>query len=99
MLALAATAVEQGYHMHLTGDYVSSGSEFSSLKWLSVTELYLEMIENDLTSKNWTTIFQAIHSLRQSDTRDSRVQVGAPLTPKQREALLPDDPPTPPPLD
>jgi hypothetical protein len=85
--------------MHLTGDYVSSGSEFSSSKWLSATELYLEMIENDLTSKNWTAIFQAIHSLQQSDAQDSRVQVGAPLTPKRREALLPDDPPTPPPLD
>ena len=98
-LALAATAVERAYHMHLTGDYVSNGSDFSSSKWLPTTELYLEMIENDLTGENWTMIFQALHQLQESDTRDGRVEVGAPLTPKQRVSLLPADPLTPPPLD
>lgn len=98
-LALAATAVERGYHMHLTGDYISTGSDFSSSKWLATTELYLEMIESDLTGDNWTAIFQALHHLQESDARNNRVQVGAPRTPKQRESLLPQDPPTPPPLD
>lgn len=81
--------------MHSTGDYVSGGSEFSSSKWLTATNLYLEMIENDLTSDNWTAIFQALHGLYESDARDDRVQVGAPPTPKKREALLPADPLTP----
>ena len=83
--------------MHLTGDYVSTGSEFSSSKWLATTELYLDKIQNDLTSENWTAIFQALHRLHKSDARDNRIQVGAPSTPKQRNALLPADPPTPPP--
>ena len=99
MLALAAAAVERGYHMHLSGDYVSTGSDFSSSKWLSTTELYLEMIENDLTSDNWTAIFQALHRLQDSNAQDDRIQVGAPLTPKKCEPLLPASPPTPPQLD
>lgn len=85
--------------MHLTGDYISSGSEFSTSKWLLTTELYLDMIEKDLTSDNWTAIFQALHRLKESDARDDRIQVGAPLTPKLRQALLPADPLTPPSLD
>ena len=85
--------------MHQTGDYISNGSDFSSSKWLPTTDLYLEMIENDLTGNNWTAIFQALHHLQESDAQDDRVQVGAPLTPKQRVSLLPADPPTPPPLD
>ena len=96
-LALAATAVERGYHMHITGDYISNGSDFSSSKWLSMTDRYLEMIENDLTGDNWTAIFQALHSLHKSDARDDLIQVGGPLTPKQCISLLPADPSTPPP--
>ena len=85
--------------MHLTGDYVSNGSDFLSSRWLPVTELYLEMIENDLTGENWTSIFQALCQLQESNARDGRVEVGAPLTPKQCVSLLPADPLTPPPLD
>lgn len=83
--------------MHLTGDYIPSGSGFSSSKWLSSTELYADQIENDLTSENWTAIFQALHQLRESDAQDDQVQIGAPLARKQREPLLPADPSTPPP--
>ena len=96
-LALVATAVERGYHMHITGDYISNGSDFSSSKWLSMMDLYLEMIENDLTGDNWTAIFQALHSLHESNARDDCIQVGGTLTPKQRISLLPADPSTPPP--
>jgi hypothetical protein len=86
--------------MHLTGDYVrSEGCDFSSTKWLSSTELYIDKIENDLTSDNWTTIFQAMHRLGESDNQDNQVQIGAPRVPMPREALLPADPPTPPPFD
>ena len=98
-LTLTAAAVKHGYHMHLSGVYVTSGSEFSLSKWLSVTELYLEMIKNDLMSDDWTAIFQALHCLQDTNTQDNCVQVGAPLTPKQHELLLPADPPTLPPLD
>ena len=85
--------------MHLTGDYVSHGSDFSSSKWLPLTDLYLDKINNDLTSDNWTAIFQALRRLEEHDARDDRIQIGAPLTQTQREALLPADPPTPPSLD
>ena len=94
-LALAATAVsdtsisvtqlqtsiqvERGYHMHLTGDYISDGSDFSSSKWLPPTDLYLDKINNDLTSDNWTAIFQALRCLKEHDTRDNWIQIGAPL--------------------
>ena len=85
--------------MHLTGDYVSNSSEFSSSKWLSTAEIYLNKIKNNLTSDNWMSIFQALHHLEESDARDDRIQIGAPLLPSQHEALLPADPVTPPPLD
>ena len=85
--------------MHLTGDYVPSGSNFSSSKWLATTNLYLDKIQNDLTSDNWTAIFQALHHLEEADERDNQIEIGAPLVPKEHEALLPADPPTPPPLD
>ena len=81
--------------MHLTGDYVSGGSEFSSSKWLSTTEFYIDKIRG-LNSDNWTDIFQALHRLQESHERDEQIEIGAPLTPVQREALLPADPPTPP---
>jgi len=90
--------VERGYHMHVTGDYISNGSEFSSSKWLTATDLYLDKIQNDLTSDNWTAIFQGLHRLQDSRAQDNQIQVGAPLVPKPREALLPADPPTPPPM-
>ena len=83
--------------MHLTGDYISGGSEFSASKWLSTTEFYVEMIQN-LNSENWTAIFQALQRLQESHKRDEQIEIGAPLTPVQREALLPADPPTPPAL-
>jgi hypothetical protein len=85
--------------MHQTGDYISNSCGFSAAKWLPATELYLDKINNDLTSQDWTDIFKAMRDLEESDTRDSQIQAGAPLFPKQREALLPADPPTPPPLD
>jgi len=85
--------------MHVTGDYISNGSKFSSSKWLATTNLYLDKIQNDLTSDNWTAIFRGLHRLQDSCTQDNQIQVGAPLVPKQHEALLPADPPTPPPLD
>ena len=84
--------------MHSSGDYNSNSSNFSS-KLLSTTEMYLDKIQNDLTSDNWTAIFQAMHSLQESHVRDEWIQVGGPLVPKQRDALLPADPPSPPPLD
>lgn len=85
--------------MHLTGDYVPNGSDFSSSKWLATTDLYLDKIQNDLTSDNWTAIFEGLYQLQEADERDCQIELGAPLAPRQREALLPADPPTPPPLD
>jgi len=85
--------------MHLTGDYVSNGSEFSSSKWLSTTEFYIDKIQHDLTSENWTSIFQALRRHEDSDAQRRRVEAGASPVSRKREALLPVDPPTPPPLD
>jgi hypothetical protein len=85
--------------MHLTGDYVSGSSDFSSSRWLATTNFYLDKIQNDLTSDNWTAIFQGLHHLQDADERDNQIEIGAPLAPKQREPFLPADPPTPPPLD
>jgi hypothetical protein len=85
--------------MHLSGDYISGSSKFSSSKWLPTTDLYLDKIQNDLTSENWTAIFEVLHNLQESRARDKQIQNGGPLVPEQREALLPADPPTPPPFD
>jgi len=85
--------------MHTTGDYVSNGSDFSSSKWLPMTEFYIDKIQNDLSSDNWTAIFQGLHALQESCVQDDRIQVGASPVARQREALLPADPPTPPAQD
>lgn len=85
--------------MHLTGDYISNSSTFSSSKWLATTDLYLDKIQNDLTSENWTAIFLSLHDLQESRARAELIQVGGSLVPRQRDALLPADPLTPPPLD
>jgi hypothetical protein len=73
--------------------------EFSSSKWHTSTEFYIDKIRHDLTSNNWTAIFKALHRLEESDAQESLIQTGAPLIPEQREALLPNDPPTPPSFD
>lgn len=88
--------VERGYEMHATGDYILSGSDFSTTNCLRATNFYLDKIQHDLSSDDWTSIFQALHDFQESHARDERVQVGAPSTPVQREPLLPADPPTPP---
>lgn len=85
--------------MHVTGDYVSDGSEFSTSNWLPTTNMYIDKIQNDLSSDNWTAIFQGLHRLQESQAQDAQIQAGAPLVAKEREPLLPADPPTPPPLD
>ena len=82
--------------MHATGDYIANGSDFSSSKWSQTTEFYLDKIQNDLTSDKWTGIFEALYRLRESDAHKNQVQTGAPLSPQPHEALLADDPPTPP---
>ena len=53
--------------MHLTGDYVSSASDFSSSKWHATTEFYTDKIQNNLTGDNWTTIHKALHHLKDSN--------------------------------
>lgn len=85
--------------MHQTGDYVTDGGDFSASKWLSTTNLYLDKIKNDLTSENWTGIFQALTRLQETRAQDERADIGAPLVPREREAFLPADPPTPPPIN
>jgi len=85
--------------MHDSGDYVAHSNNFSSSKWLSTTDSYVEKIQKDLTGDNWTQIFQGLHRLRDSCVLADQIQLGAPLLPRQREALLPADPPIPPPSD
>ena len=85
--------------MHITGDYILSGSDFSTANCVNATNFYLDKIQNDLNSDNWTSIFQALHRFHESCTCDKHVSVGAPTTPKQREPLLPADPLTPPSQD
>jgi hypothetical protein len=80
--------------MYITGDYIPNGSDFSASKWFKTTEMYIDKIRNNLTSDNWTVIFQVLHHLEESDKQESRIQVGASLTPIAREPLLPDDPPS-----
>ena len=81
--------------MHVTGDYVSSSIDFS-LKWAETTSFYLDKIQNDLTSDNWTAIFQALHHAQESRIQGERIQTGAPVVPQPHQALLPANPPTPP---
>ena len=81
--------------MHVTSDYMSSSTDFSS-KWTQTTNFYLDKIQNDLTSENWTAIFQALHHTQESRIQGECIQTSAPVVPQPRQALLPANPPTPP---
>ena len=85
--------------MHRTGDFVQLPNEFSTTNWDPSTRAFLDIIENDLTDADWIGIFKSLHKLGKSQARAARLDVGAPAEEPEREALLPVDPPTPPPLD
>ncbi|KAF9645831.1 hypothetical protein BDM02DRAFT_395302 [Thelephora ganbajun] len=94
-LALAAAAVERGYFLHRSGDYVSSANEFSATNWLQATNVYIDKIKNNLTDDNWRAIFDALHRLQETRAYEAQVEAGMAL--EECEPLLPADPPTPPP--
>jgi hypothetical protein len=85
--------------MHRTGDFIQLPNEFSTTNWEPSTCTFLDTIENDLTDDDWVGIFDALHKLGKSQARAARLAAGAPAEEPIREALLPVDPPTPPPLD
>lgn len=85
--------------MHQSGDYVHLSNEFSATNWDSSTRTFLNIIEDDLTDDDWAGIFKSLHRLSKSQAQAARLNVGAPAEEPVREALLPVDPPTPPPLD
>jgi len=94
-LALAAAAVERGYFLHRSGDYITGTNDFSATNWLRATNMYIDKITNDLTDDNWKAIFNALHWLQESRAHETKVEAGIVL--EEREPLLPADPPTPPP--
>ena len=85
--------------MHKTGDYVTNGGDFLASKRLPTTNLYLNKIQNDLTSESWTAIFRALIRLQEARAQDEQADVGAPLVLRERQVFLPADPPTPPQQD
>jgi hypothetical protein len=85
--------------MHRTGDFVHLSNEFSAANWDLSTWAFLDIIENDITDDDWMQIFKSLCKLSESRARAARLSVGAPAVQPVREALLPADPPTPPPLD
>ena len=95
-LPLISPSVECGYHLHRSGDYISSANEFSATNWLQSTNTFLDKIQKDLTDDNWAAIFKALHWLQ--DSREHAAQVEAGAEPEEHELLLPTDPPTPPPV-
>ena len=82
--------------MHRTGDFIALPNEFSATNWDKSTRTFMDMIEQDLTDSDWEGIFKALHNLNNSRVKMARVSVGAPAEEPVREALLPDDPPSPP---
>ena len=85
--------------MHRTGEFVQLPNEFSTTNWGLSTRTFLDIIEHDLTDDDWTGIFKSLYQLNKSQSRATRLDTGAPAEEPVREALLPVDPPTPPPLD
>jgi len=85
--------------MYRTGNFVQLPNEFSTTNWDASTRTFLAMIEKDLTDDDWAEIFKSLRNLGKSRSRAARLEVGAPAEEPSREALLPADPPTPPPLD
>ena len=85
--------------MHQTGDFILLSNEFSTTNWDPSTQAFLDIIENDLTDDDWAGVFESLHKLSESRVQSARLTIGAPTKEPVREALLPADPPTPPPLD
>jgi len=85
--------------MHRTGDFLQLPNEFSTTNWDPSTPTFLVIIENDLTNNDWAGIFKSLHGLGKSQAQAACLNVGAPAEEPSHEALLPVDPPTPPPLD
>ena len=85
--------------MHRTGDFIQLPNEFSATNWDPSTCTFLAIIENNLTDDDWVGIFKSLYNLGKFQARAARLDMGAPAEEPAREALLPVDPPTPPPLD
>jgi len=79
--------------MHSSGNYLSSGKEFSATNCIKATTQNLVKILK-LTDDEWASIYQALLRLEETLALEARVRVGA--MPDEDEDLLPDDPPTPP---
>ena len=85
--------------MHQTGDFILLLNEFSTTNWDPSTWAFLDIIENDLTDDYWVEIFELLHKLSESQVQSTCLTIGAPTEEPMCKALLPADPPTPPPLD
>jgi hypothetical protein len=84
--------------MHRTGDFVHLPNEFSATNWARSTQLFLNIIENDLTDNDWKEIFGSLYELNKSKVRAARIRLSIPVEEPVREALLPADPPSSPPM-
>ena len=85
--------VKRGYSSHRSGDYIANVKEFSCPNFIEATEEYANMIKHDLTNGDWEAIFNAVRQIELTRTRDAKIRAG--ISVKQREPLLPADPPTP----
>ena len=80
--------------MHSSGDYISSGKEFSATNCVKATTQNLVKILK-LTDDEWHAIYQALVRLEEVLAHEARVKAGA--MHEDDKDLLPDDPPTLPP--
>jgi len=85
--------------MYRTGDFIQLPNEFSTTNWEPSTSTFLTTIENNLTNNDWEGIFASLRTLGKSQARAAHLDAGAPAEEPIRKALLPVNPPTPPPLD
>ena len=70
------------------------------MNWDPSTQAFLDIIENNLTDDDWVGIFKSLSKLSESQAQAACLNVGIPAEVKPtRKALLPADPPTPPPLN
>ena len=82
--------------MYATGDFIESGQPFNADDWSPRTTRYMDYVVNDLSEKQWDSIFGALSAFSRKTTQEEATRNSAPEKPHEHVPLPPSDPPSPP---
>jgi len=88
--------VERAYKMYATGDFIESTQQFNTELGGPRTVRYMDYVANDLSERQWSSIFRALSSFSIRTEKEKAIHNGAPEKPCERIPLPASDPPSPP---